>query len=151
MIQGLTHAPIPVADQEKALRFYTEVLGWEKRQDYKQPGKPRWLTVAPKGQTLEFILAEGTSEVDLDLPPEAGTGGFQMAFETHDVMGDYERLRSLGVDFHVGTYTKPQKQFWGTSATFRDPDGNNFVLVQPNAIGKLFTAMMRRKAKKGKA
>ena len=47
MIQKLTHAPIVVSDQDKALKFYTETLGFEKRADYQQPGKPRWLTVAP--------------------------------------------------------------------------------------------------------
>src|SRR6266498_4721549 len=65
----LTHAPIVVSDQDKALQFYTEVLGFEKRADYQLPGKPRWLTVAPKGQDLEFILVQGRSTVDLGLGP----------------------------------------------------------------------------------
>src|SRR5216117_840625 len=71
MIQKLTHAPIVVGDQEKALKFYTETLGFEKRADYQQPGKPRWLTVAPKGQDLEFILVQGKFKIESHLPPEA--------------------------------------------------------------------------------
>src|SRR5262249_52526708 len=60
----LTHVPIVVGDQDRALAFYTEVLGFEKRADYQQPGRPRWLTVGPKGQALEFILVDGESRVD---------------------------------------------------------------------------------------
>jgi catechol 2,3-dioxygenase-like lactoylglutathione lyase family enzyme len=145
----LTHAPLVVPDQEKALAFYRDVLGWEVRQDVRQPGKGRWLTVAPPGQALEFALVEGKADVDLGpLPPEAGSGGLQWAFATDDARGDFERLQARGVDFHVGAYTKPVKQFWGTSATFRAPDGNLFALVQQNAVGRMFVSMMRRKASK---
>ena len=145
MIEKLTHAPIVVSNQEKALKFYTDVLGFEKRADYQNPGQPRWLTVAPKGQDLEFILVEGKSRVDLHLPPEAGSGGYHLAFLTDDCWKDYERLKSRGVDFRVGTYTEPQKAAFGISALFRDPDGNQFALIQPvniesgemaNSIGK---------------
>ncbi len=59
MIEKLTHVPIVVSDQEKALHFYTEVLGLEKRADYQLPGNPRWVTVGPKGQDLELILFQG--------------------------------------------------------------------------------------------
>ena len=139
----LTHAPIVVSNQDEALKFYTEVLGFEKRADYQLPGKPRWLTVAPKGQELEFILVQGRSEVDLGLGPEAGSGGHHIGFATTDCFGDFEALRADGVDFTVGNYTKPIRQAWGTSATFKDPDGNLFALVQPNVIGKAFTALSR--------
>ena len=147
MIQKLTHAPIVVSDQENALKYYTEILGRDKRQDYKQPGKPRWLTVAPKGQDLEFILVEGKSQVDLHVGPEAGTGGYQWDFLTKDCQADYELLKARGVNFHVGNYTGPQKQYWGWNAAFRDPDGNQFALVQPNIIGKVYTALNNRKNK----
>ncbi len=139
MIEKLTHAPIVVSDQGKALKFYTEILGFEKRADYQQPGKPRWLTVAPKGQDLEFILVQGKFKIDSHLGPEAGTGGIHFAFTTDDCQGDYERLKAKGVNFNVGAYTKPQKQSWGTSVTFKDPDGNQFALVQPNIAEKVLT------------
>jgi len=51
MIEKTTHVPIVVHDQDKALEFYTWVLGFEKRQDYQQPGHPRWLTVAPRDRS----------------------------------------------------------------------------------------------------
>ena len=40
----------------------------------------------------------------------------------------------------MGTYTKPQKQSWGTSVYFKDADGNQFALIQPNTLGKVLTA-----------
>ena len=75
VIEKLTHVPIVVSDQEKALKFYTEVLGFEKRADYQNPGNPRWLTVAPKGTDVELILFEGKYKLDPRPPPEAGSGG----------------------------------------------------------------------------
>jgi catechol 2,3-dioxygenase-like lactoylglutathione lyase family enzyme len=139
----LTHVPIVVRDQDRALAFYTDVLGFEKRADYQQPGKPRWLTVAPKGQETAFILVQGESSVDLGLGPEAGSGGHHLAFTTTDCRGDYEALTARGVDFTVGDYTRPIEQPWGTSVTFKDPDGNILALVQPNPVGKISTAVSR--------
>ena len=145
MIEKTTHVPIVVSDQDQALKFYTEVLGFEKRADYQLPGKPRYLTVAPKGQALEFILVQGRSEVDLGLGPEAGSGGHHIAFTTTDCLADYEDLKARGADFSVGSYTEPLKQTWGTSAYFKDPDGNQFAMVQPSIIGKVATAVSRLK------
>src|SRR5438128_5232070 len=84
MIEKLTHVPIVVSDQEKALKFYTEVLGFEKRADYQNPGNPRWLTVAPKGTDVELILFEGKYKIDPRAQPEAGSGGNHFVFRTND-------------------------------------------------------------------
>src|SRR2546430_13436849 len=84
MIEKLTHVPIVVSDQEKALKFYTEVLGFEKRADYQNPGSPRWLTVAPKGTDVEMILFEGKYKLDPRAPPEAGSGGGTIGVLTKD-------------------------------------------------------------------
>jgi len=139
MIEKLTHVPIVVSDQEQALHFYTEVLGLEKRADYQLPGNPRWLTVAPKGEELEFILAQGKQKVEMGVGPEAGTAGNHIAFLTEDCLKGYERLKARGVDFHVGAYKEPQKQAWGISASFKDPDGNLFTMLQPSLAGKAST------------
>src|SRR2546430_11746728 len=80
MIEKLTHVPIVVSDQEKALKFYTEVLGCEKRADSQNPGNRRWLTVAPKGTDVELILFEGKYKLDPRAPPEAGSGGNHFVF-----------------------------------------------------------------------
>src|SRR5213083_1268824 len=99
LIEKTTHVPVVVRDQDRALKFYTEGLGFEKRQDYQQPGRPRWLTVAPKGQELEFILLKGRYVVDPRAPPEADSGGNHWAFRTNDCRKDVEILRSHGVKF----------------------------------------------------
>src|SRR2546427_8034457 len=92
MIEKLTHVPIVVSDQEKALKFYTEVLGFEKRADYQNPGSPRWLTVAPKGTDVEMILFEGKYKLDPRAPPEAGSGGQHSVVTTQEYRQDEEML-----------------------------------------------------------
>jgi catechol 2,3-dioxygenase-like lactoylglutathione lyase family enzyme len=139
----LTHVPIVVRDQDQALAFYTDVLGFEKRADYQLPGRPRWLTIGRKGERLEFILVQGDARVDLGLGPEAGSGGHHIALTTTNCEQDYETLKARGVNFTVGNYTKPIKQAWGSSVTLKDPDGNMFALVEPNIVGKVFTAVSR--------
>src|SRR6266511_3597457 len=112
MIEKLTHVPIVVSDQEKALHFYTEVLGLEKRADYQLPGNPRWVTVGPKGQDLELILFQGKYQLDPRAPREAGSAGNHWVFKTDDCRKDFEVLKARG-------------------GKFKDPDGNHLTLLQP--------------------
>src|SRR5438128_10908945 len=98
MIEKLTHVPIVVSDQEKALKFYTEVLGFEKRADYQNPGSPRWLTVAPKGTDVEMILFEGKYKLDPRAPPEAGSGGNRWGLQTDDGRLDVPTLTAAALD-----------------------------------------------------
>ena len=128
MIEKLTHVPIVVSDQNKALRFYTETLGFEKRADYQIPGNPRWLTVAPKGQDIELILVEGRYKVDPRAPPGADSGGNHWAFRTNDCRKDVEVLKSRGVKFKEPA---PVEAAYGIAAYFTDPDGNHLTLLQP--------------------
>src|SRR2546428_13305301 len=118
MIEKLTHVPIVVSDQKKALRFYTEVLGFEKRADYQTPGNPRWLTVAPKGQDIELILVEGTYKLDPRLPPEADSGGYPWAFNTDDWRQDADVLRARGGKVYEAAPLAAQ--YWD-AARFTDP------------------------------
>src|SRR5256884_6051156 len=85
VIEKLTHVPIVVSDQDRALKFYTEVLGFEKRADYQNPGNPRWLTVAPKGVDVEMILFQGKYQLDPRAPPEAGSRGNHWVVKTNDL------------------------------------------------------------------
>ena len=128
MIEKATHVPIVVRDQEKALKFYTEVLGFEKRQDYQLSGHPRWLTVAPHGQDLEFILVKGEYAIDPRPPPEADSGGNHWVFLTNDCRKDFEALQSRGVKFKDPA---PNETSYGITAYFTDPDGNHISLLQP--------------------
>src|SRR5207249_6663964 len=107
--------------------------GLQQGGDHRAGGKPSLPKGPPKGQELEFILVQGKFKIESHLPPEAGTGGIHWALTTDNCQGDYERLKARGVNFKVGTYTEPQKRTWGTSAYFKDPDGNQFALIQPKA------------------
>jgi catechol 2,3-dioxygenase-like lactoylglutathione lyase family enzyme len=118
----LTHAPIVVRNQDEALTFYTDVLGFEKRADYQLQGHPRWLTVAPKGDAVELILVQGAYSVDPRPAAEADSGG------NHDCRGDFEALKARGVRFSHAT---PIEAPYGISVYFTDPDGNHLTLLQP--------------------
>ena len=131
MIEKLTHVPIVVSDQEKALKFYTDVLGFEKRADYQQPGNPRWVTVGHKGQDIELILFEGAYKLDPRTPPEAGSGGNHWVLKTSDCRKDFETLRARGVKFKDPA---PVEASYGISAYFTDPDGNHLTLLEPKPM-----------------
>ena len=119
---------IYVDDQEKALRFYTDVLGFVKKADFTQ-GPFRWLTVAspeePDGTELQLALNDN---------PAAKTyqqAVFQQGqpaamFYTDDVQADYERVKARGAEF-----TMPPTQVTGsTIAMVNDTCGNLIQLTQ---------------------
>jgi predicted enzyme related to lactoylglutathione lyase len=125
MIDKVSIVAVVVRDQDRALAFYTEKLGFEKRQDYGQKGRPRWLTVAPPGSELEFALVQGEYLVD----PRA-EDGVQFTLTTGDCRGEAAKLKARGVA--VETTDAP----FGTLAKFSDPDGNRFNLLQPTRGAK---------------
>jgi predicted enzyme related to lactoylglutathione lyase len=109
---------IPVADQERALAFYRDVLGFEVRADTAF-GDQRWLSVAPAGSTVDFTL-------HLPFPGQAGPGWQQgIVLHTGDIDAVIATLRDAGT-----TVSDPESLPWGTQAQFTDPDGNGFVLLQ---------------------
>lgn len=128
MIDKLVVVTVVVKDQDKALDFYTKVLGMEKRSDFTSPGG-RWLTVAPKGQDIEIALAKAGSYPDgkgekVEIRPGQGA---QWSFHTSDCKKDFDELKSRGVKFDQ---SKPAEFPYGIQANFMDPDGNRFVMVQ---------------------
>ena len=110
-----------VSDQDAALAFYTEKLGFEVRADqlYGEDNQMRWLEVAPPGSTARLALN----------PPMGGTpGGGGIGVETADVRGEHERLKAIdGVDVDPEPMAPP-----GAPLMFmlRDPDGNTVVVVE---------------------
>lgn len=119
---------IYVDDQEKALRFYTEVLGFVRKGDFSQ-GPFRWLTVASPEEP------DGT-ELQLALNDNPAARAYQQAifqqgqpavmFYTDDVKGDYERIKARGADF-----TMPPTSVTGsTIAMLNDTCGNLIQLSQ---------------------
>jgi predicted enzyme related to lactoylglutathione lyase len=129
MIQKILNVVLVVSDQDKAVDFYTHALGLEKRTDFTPPGGPRWVTVAPKGQDIEISLFKAGSGRDPKSPEsqlQPGKGP-QWALGTNDCRKDFEEMKSRGVKFNE---EQPAEYPWGILATFRDPDGNPFSLLQ---------------------
>ncbi|HUI01824.1 MAG TPA: VOC family protein [Nitrososphaerales archaeon] len=129
MIEKLTVVGVVVKDQAKALDYYTKVLGLEKRSDFTGPTGVRWLTVGPKGQDIEISLFQAGSYPDqkggqFQLQPGKGTG---WTFQSTDCKKDFEVLKSRGVKFDQN---KPAEYPYGIQASFSDPDGNAFILLQ---------------------
>jgi len=116
-----------VADQDRALAFYTDVLGMELRTDAPlYPGaQARWIAVAPPGAETEIILYL----VDEEWAHYRGVVGKSQALTLHvpDVAEAYEKLRARGVTF----VDAPQEQEWGTFATIEDSEGNRLLLTEP--------------------
>jgi catechol 2,3-dioxygenase-like lactoylglutathione lyase family enzyme len=129
MIDKLLNVVIVVSDQEKAVDFYTRALGLEKRTDFTPPGGSRWVTVAPKGQDIEISLFQAGSVSDPKAPQNQLQPGknAQWALRTTDCRKDFEEMKSRGVKFNE---EQPVQYPWGVLATFRDPDGNPFSLLQ---------------------
>ncbi len=110
-----------VADQDAALRFYTEKLGFELRADapFGDEGEMRWLEVAPPGSTARLAL---------NPPMFDEPGGSSIGVETTDVLGEHARLRAIGgIDLDPEPMRTP-----GAPLMFmlRDPDGNHVVVVE---------------------
>ncbi|WP_394840836.1 VOC family protein [Pendulispora brunnea] len=117
-----------VDDQEKALRFYTEVLGFVKKADFSQ-GPFRWLTVAspedPNGTELQLALCD-----------KPATKAYQQAmfqqgqpaamFFSDDVQADYERMKARGAEFSM----PPTDVTASKIATLNDSCGNLLQITQ---------------------
>jgi catechol 2,3-dioxygenase-like lactoylglutathione lyase family enzyme len=134
MINRLSVATIWVTDQNEALRFYTEKLGFEIRADFSN-GDFRWLTVGLKDQPeLEFQLAEVkpshalTQEEAEQLAKvvEAGKLGIG-PWKTDDCQKTYEALKAKGVEFMQPPTDRP---YGIIEAVFKDNSGNIMVLSQ---------------------
>jgi catechol 2,3-dioxygenase-like lactoylglutathione lyase family enzyme len=112
---------VPVSDQDRALEFYLETLGFEKRADIPFGDGDRWVEVGPPGAATTIAL----------IPPREGepTGiDTHIGFTTEDADADHASLRARGVEaddevMRMGSPVPPM--FF-----FNDPDGNRFLIVQ---------------------
>ena len=117
-----------VDDQEKALRFYTEVLGFAKKTDFSN-GPYRWLTVAspedPDGTELQLALNNNQAARAYQ-QAMFQQGQPAVMFYTDDVNGDYERIKARGAEFN----TPPIKVTGATIARLNDTCGNLIQISQ---------------------
>jgi catechol 2,3-dioxygenase-like lactoylglutathione lyase family enzyme len=121
------HITLLVKDQDEALKFYIEKLGFQKRQDIVISGNTRWVTVSPKGQAdleLTFVVADSEDKRKA-LGKQAGNHVF-LTLETDDCRKEYKALKAKGIKF----YGKPEVQAWGVDVVLEDLYGNLFDLVQ---------------------
>jgi predicted enzyme related to lactoylglutathione lyase len=123
MIDALSFVSIVVNDQDAALDYYTYKLGFEKRGDRAFKGLPRFLTVAPKGQTEPEIVLVKTGASSIKASPGGHTG---LVFRTDDCRTDYTTLKERGVKF-IG---EPMEMPFGVQALISDLDGNLFFLAE---------------------
>jgi catechol 2,3-dioxygenase-like lactoylglutathione lyase family enzyme len=130
MIAYIHSATIIVRDQQAALDFYVNTLGWEKRIDATMGDGYRFITVAPPGGQAELAL--GPAELH-GMEPGVGIsrgrgmeGASGISFAVEDVEGTYRTLSERGVRFSG----PPEPMPWGDKATWMlDPDGNRFFLT----------------------
>jgi predicted enzyme related to lactoylglutathione lyase len=118
MIKQIKFISIPVADQNRALDFYTDKLGFTIITDQPFDEKQRWIELrVPKAETrVVLFTAEGE---------EKRIGTFMnMSYVCDDIEKTYEELKARGVEFTA----PPKKAPWGTFAIFKDSEGNSFVL-----------------------
>lgn len=119
MITSVKFVSVPVSDQDRALSFYTEKLGFKVVTDQPMGAGRRWieLQVGGAGATrLVLFTPEGQED-------RVGTV-FNGAFACDNVEKTYEELRGRGVEFD----SAPRREPWGTLAVLRDPDGNRIAL-----------------------
>lgn len=121
MLNSVMYVTVFVRDQDKALDFYTRVLGLEKRADTPTPSGARFLTVAPTGEGPQIVLWPGT--------PGAATSSNgpipgAIILGTSDCRKDVEVLTSRGAELEAPIVEQPR----ALVAVLRDPDGNRLML-----------------------
>lgn len=117
MITHIKFVSIPTRDQDAALAFYTEKLGFRVITDQPFDGRQRWIELRVGSSETRFVLFTPQGQ------EERIGSAFNGALACDDVEATYRQLSARGVDI-----SEPQKQPWGTFAIMKDPDGNQFVL-----------------------
>jgi len=132
----LSNAQLWVRDQDEALAFYTDKVGWVVRSDIVMPelGDFRWLAVGPEGQPdISVVLMavpgppvmdEQTAKQVRDLTAKGFAG--TLFLTTEDCEAAYKELTGRGVEF----VEKPERRPYGIDSAFRDPSGNNIRVTQ---------------------
>ena len=129
------YATLWVRDQDEGLEFFRK-LGFDVREDVKN-GDYRWLSVASNDQPdLAIVLAKPGYPMDNETAESLSTALAKgmlstLVFTTDDCFATYEELKNKGIEF-----TRPAADHgYGVDATFRDPSGNEYRLLQQKGAG----------------
>ncbi len=121
---------VQVTDQDKALEFYTQKLGFEKRSDELMGPSQRWIEVAPPGAQTRILLYKATPEAPGAASYREAQAGIGkptgMVLEVDDIEATFAQLKANGVSIEQ----EPQKQPWGWWGVFADQDGNTYGVHQ---------------------
>jgi catechol 2,3-dioxygenase-like lactoylglutathione lyase family enzyme len=117
MIRGVKFVSIPVSDQDKALAFYTDVLGFRLLTDQPFNEKQRWLELGIPGADTRIVLFQFGDK----LKPG---GQLNITLWADDVEATARDLKAKGVEFVM----EPKRMAYGTTSIFKDMDGNCLVL-----------------------
>jgi predicted enzyme related to lactoylglutathione lyase len=118
MITHLKFVSIPVRDQDRALAFYTEKLGFRVATDQPFDDKQRWIELRIGDSETRFVLFTPEGQED-----RIGTF-FNGSLACDDAEATYRQLKQRGVEF----LSEPKKEPWGTYMIMKDIDGNQFVV-----------------------
>ena len=111
MLKRIKFLALPVADQGRALEFYTKKLGFKVFTDQSM-GEMRWIELQIPGAETMLVLHHK--------PEQVATGQPAVAFAADNVQATYDELRAKGVEFTQ----PPKKEHWGEYAMFKDSEGN---------------------------
>ncbi|HEX9015263.1 MAG TPA: VOC family protein [Chloroflexota bacterium] len=130
MLTGVGTITVQVTDQDKALEFYTEKLGWEVRANQPMGPGQRWLEVAPPGAHTRVLLYKASPEAPGAASYEDARASIGkptgMVLETDDIVATFEALKAKGVPVIDG----PTQQPYGWWGVFADQDGNSYGVHQ---------------------
>lgn len=128
--QSIIHVSILVKEYDKAIDFYTNKLGFELIEDTYQPEQnKRWVLVSPKNSNgFSLLLAKASKEEQNNFIGDQTGGRVFLFLHTTDFWEDYNRMRSLGIEF----IRPPSEEKYGLVAVFKDLYGNLWDLLQFN-------------------
>lgn len=129
MRQSLALTALLVPDYESAIDFYVGVLGFDLVEDRALSPDKRWVVVRPKGSAGGLLLAKAADARQAARIGDQTGGRVFLFLETDDFERDHAAMLARGVPFEEA----PRREPYGTVAVFRDPFGNRWDLIQPNA------------------
>lgn len=118
MITEVKFVSVPTRDQDAALEFWTEKVGLAVATDQPFDEHQRWIELRLPGGSTCLVLFTAPGQED-----RVGSM-MNLAFSVSDIETTHRQMSARGVEF----VQEPKKESWGTSALFRDPDGNVFCL-----------------------